>query len=263
MIQGIQLSDKTGQNTPLGFPSVGISLGLGLASLIGLWLNRPQMGSLGVEAEDALVAFAWLGGLALALWWTLSLAICLVVEHSHSDFLRHLSHRISMPIVRRMVQGSLALGLVALPACANQQGDRPEMALVESGVGTTTLGIEVPMTTTDSVTTPPTMPSKAPPTTEIVGQPNEDFPGGQDGEADRTPAAEPTAEPTKPNHTVAAGENLWTIAKSRLQVSGTPNPTTAQIGSYWVDMIEVNRESLSSGNPNLIYPGEVLRMPAV
>lgn len=64
------------------------------------------------------------------------------------------------------------------------------------------------------------------------------------------PAIDPAA-PT--HHVVAPGESLWTIAAT--------HAGSADVGRYWARVVEVNSAALRSGNPNLIYPGEIVEVP--
>jgi nucleoid-associated protein YgaU len=57
-------------------------------------------------------------------------------------------------------------------------------------------------------------------------------------------------------HIVRAGESLWTIAADEL---GTDE--LARIARYWPRIHKLNRALIGS-NPNLIYAGQVLEMPA-
>jgi hypothetical protein len=63
---------------------------------------------------------------------------------------------------------------------------------------------------------------------------------------------------------VTGGEHLWSIAATRVAgASGMP-PTDlspADIAPYWMRVVELNRQRLRSGNPNLVYPGEVVELP--
>ena len=63
-------------------------------------------------------------------------------------------------------------------------------------------------------------------------------------------------------HVVERGDNLWTIAKHHLQDAGLPAPTERQVADYWHTTISDNQPHLTSGNPNLIYPGEDVTLPA-
>ena len=65
-----------------------------------------------------------------------------------------------------------------------------------------------------------------------------------------------------------AGDNLWRIASDRVsRATGTasddaPNdvPNDA-IARYWQRLIAANRTTLRSGDPSLIFPGEVITLP--
>ena len=65
------------------------------------------------------------------------------------------------------------------------------------------------------------------------------------------------------NYRIARGDNLWKIAQRILSQSMPSPPTTQQIASYWVDLIETNRETIRSGDPDLIYPDETILLPEI
>lgn len=60
---------------------------------------------------------------------------------------------------------------------------------------------------------------------------------------------------------VESGGSFWTIAEQ--EVSARVNaPTTAQVASYWAELVEANRGRLvHAGNPDLIYPGQTFSAP--
>ena len=67
------------------------------------------------------------------------------------------------------------------------------------------------------------------------------------------------------DHTVvvAKGDHLWKISGHRLHsVLGRP-ATNTEISPYWRSVVDTNRSHLRSGNPDLIFPGEVVTLPAV
>jgi hypothetical protein len=87
-------------------------------------------------------------------------------------------------------------------------------------------------------------------------------PGIQRLARDEKPAAAP-ALPTSPSradgeYLVAPGDNLWRIAADHL--TATPD-TSISLRAYWLMVIEVNRNRLRSGDPNLIFPGETIILP--
>ena len=65
-------------------------------------------------------------------------------------------------------------------------------------------------------------------------------------------------------HTIIGGENLWLIAAN--QLAAITDRTLAEvpqvdIARYWERVIEANRADLRSGDPNLVFPGEVITFP--
>lgn len=64
--------------------------------------------------------------------------------------------------------------------------------------------------------------------------------------------------------TVQPGDNLWTIAAHHLRTHDPASPLTEPaIVRYWVRVVELNRPSLRSQNPDWIYPGEEIRLPPI
>jgi nucleoid-associated protein YgaU len=62
---------------------------------------------------------------------------------------------------------------------------------------------------------------------------------------------------------VAKGDHLWKISGHHLHsVLGRP-ATNTEISPYWRRVVDTNRSNLRSGNPDLIYPGEIVTLPAV
>lgn len=62
------------------------------------------------------------------------------------------------------------------------------------------------------------------------------------------------------NYEVEPGDSLWRIAEQ--QVAGVaPRNSEAAVSHYWALMVEANRTTLRSGDPSLIYPGEIVVLP--
>jgi nucleoid-associated protein YgaU len=61
---------------------------------------------------------------------------------------------------------------------------------------------------------------------------------------------------------VVPGDNLWQIARAEvIRTSGADRPADSQIAPYWQRVVEANRSTLRSGDPSLIFPGEVVTLP--
>lgn len=75
----------------------------------------------------------------------------------------------------------------------------------------------------------------------------------------------PAARPPRPAgaaadlHTVVAGDHLWGIAED-VVTDARGGASTTEIAAYWRELIAANRD-LPSGNPDLIHPGETVRLP--
>lgn len=65
-----------------------------------------------------------------------------------------------------------------------------------------------------------------------------------------------TVEPSDDTVVVQPGDHFWKISERRLA------DTAAPIGPYWRRVVEQNRDTIRSGDPDLIFPGEVVELPA-
>jgi LysM domain len=74
------------------------------------------------------------------------------------------------------------------------------------------------------------------------------------------PAAAPT--PAQPaTWTVEPGDSFWSIAEEVLAETWGRPPTDAEIDPYWRALIAANRDRISSGNPDLVFPGQEFVLP--
>jgi hypothetical protein len=56
---------------------------------------------------------------------------------------------------------------------------------------------------------------------------------------------------------------MWSLAEQRLtQVLGRGVSDT-EIAPYWLQVIGVNLSRIGSGDPDLIFPGEILLLPEI
>lgn len=62
------------------------------------------------------------------------------------------------------------------------------------------------------------------------------------------------------------GDNLWSIARANL-ARGTGRSqaelSNREVAVYWLRLVAANRARLRSGNPDLIHPGEYVRLPLI
>jgi hypothetical protein len=72
----------------------------------------------------------------------------------------------------------------------------------------------------------------------------------------------PSAAIRSDDVTVEVGDSFWSIAAEELDRRGGAHPSDRQIVPYWRRLIEHNRARLvDPGNPDLIYPGQVVSLP--
>lgn len=110
-------------------------------------------------------------------------------------------------------------------------------------------------------------PAQAPPAQAPPAQrPPAQRPPAQAPPAQAPPPAAPAPPqpPPAPAHwVVQPGDNLWSVADRALARRWGRPPTDAEVDSYWRAVISDNRERLAQpGWPDLIFPGQVLVLPA-
>lgn len=85
--------------------------------------------------------------------------------------------------------------------------------------------------------------------------------GGGASTADATTVVR---SPEDARYTIRPGDSLWLVAERQVAAShdtGAP-PGEREVARYWVRLVEANRSTLRSGNPGLVYPGEIILLPA-
>lgn len=61
--------------------------------------------------------------------------------------------------------------------------------------------------------------------------------------------------------TVSQGDSLWSLSENELQNRLGRPPTDAETAEFWQQVIDTNVDSLQSGDPDLIMPGETIEFP--
>ena len=207
-----------------------------------------------------LVAAARLAGLVIG-YWLLTTTLLYAIAHLLGwEGLAGLLRWVTLPVVRRVVQGVTAVSLTSAsllgPATVSvapvlaqgseiAQGDGADTTIDEDDDSEPQNGGETPA--------PPGYPLDA------AGWP--DLSNGSDfWRPSAAPAPQITGEGTYP---VAAGDHLWGIAATHLRRAVGRDVTEDEICQYWVRLIEANRATIKSGDPDLIYPHEQLTLPPV
>jgi hypothetical protein len=230
-------------------------------------------------SEDVLLAGVRLAALVTA-WWLLGSTLLYVsarVARLHGTAAA--LGWATLPAVRRWADRAAAVSIVAATALGV---GRPAAAdpspTTSSGTAPVVIDadhrdpVSVPLRPPSTVRTghsadPPSVPSVPPvDLTPVPGPPPTIAPVVPpvvpiETPASATPPPSPIAGAT---HTVARGEHLWSIAAGHVATAtGKPRADVApaDVAPYWRRVVAVNRPRLRSGDPNLVFPGEVVELP--
>jgi hypothetical protein len=177
---------------------------------------------------------------------------------------------LAVPSVRRNAHRIAAFSLTcsAVLGATNPAIARTDDPVVRAPY-TSTPVVDEPVVRGPETDTTPTTPSTTPATTATGAQPTDSqltgsHPTGSHP-ADPGPSnPRPTATTRDPvEHVVVRGEHLWGIAEAQLRVIDHQQPSKSAVARYWSRLIAANRATLRSGDPNLIFPGEVIVLPDV
>jgi hypothetical protein len=283
----------------LGSLSVGVVLfhALGSGPLAAPPVTEPgAWGAWTNEREPAVATVAVLRLLVLGLTWYLVgvTTVGIVARLARAASLVRVADALTVPVVRRFLQGALGLGLatamVGAVAPGTYRAPTATSAVVAGAAASEAAAEEVRLAhasddevrmarvaddevrlarlTEDAVRLARasvdedelTRVASAPLPLELLE--------GRDGgdevtmrqvaegrEGDATPAA---------HHEVVAGESLWTIARDALTSPTGGVPSDEALHGYWLDLIEHNRARLADpDNPDLIFPGQRLELPSL
>jgi hypothetical protein len=156
---------------------------------------------------------------------------------------------------------ALALGVSAITATAGIAAAAPATASRGSGASGPPVTVEVQpdgtLVIVPPASSPPTpAPTTTTPTTSTSVPPTRATPPA-------TATAPPPSTATNVTVTVAAGDNLWRIAADHLTTRHGRPALDDEIVGYWRAVVAANRGTLRSGDPNLIFPGELVTLPAL
>lgn len=211
------------------------------------------------DATVVLVAVARLVALVIGYWLLTTTVLYAAAHHLGWGSVAGVLQWITLPFVRRIVQGVTAASLTGAslmgpatvavaPVLAETtevaQGDAGGEGDEENGEGTDD-GEELPDTSGVPV--------------DAAGWPDL----GTDGGFWRPGELPQIANNTEGTHTVVASDHLWKIAEDHLQQTVGRAVTEDEVCLYWLRVIDANKDSIQSGDPDLIYPQETIKLPPV
>lgn len=192
-----------------------------------------------VGPDAAAVAFLRLIAMAGLAWLVLAGLLQLLATFSPSGAFGRLADSVSPRALRRLAHGaaglSVAVGLAGPTAPAVFAQDPPGTAVMEQ--------IDDAVTSTTETTAVPV--AVVPP-------------------APKPPAVTtPTADPPQDQVEVVVGDSFWSIAAEAVADARGAEPDERAVCRYWQRLIEENRSQLvDPTNPDLLYPGQRLVLPA-
>ncbi len=237
-------------------------------------------------AEDVLLGTLWIVAFALACWVTATTLLYTLARLTRVPSAIRAVEWATLPAIRRMAERAIAVSLAAstlvgsggVAALASEHGSSsgPAPTAVVLNVGDVSpssapehTGLKPPAyvpTLAGDASEPPAdqVPlvagEIAPPVPDPEPIPLLGIAGGTIDlrleEAD-APAPGPTI------YTVQVGDNLWTIAERHVTAATGRAPSEAETARYWSTLVDVNRDEIRSGDPDLIFPGERIQCPPV
>lgn len=203
----------------------------------------------GRQPAEAVVAVLRLLALGLA-WYLLAATVTgTVLRLAGAARLVRAADALTVPLVRRVVNGAVGLSLAAVAlggtAGAAPGPSHPEAAAVE---------------------TMERLPDDAgaPPAPTMRRLPDEDpTPPPAEAPAPPSPLEAPAGPSAARTWEVRPGDHFWGVAERVLAEAwqGLP-PTDAEVDPYWRTLVEANRSVLRDpGNPDLLFPGQVITVP--
>lgn len=237
--------------------AMGVLQWAGRGALAGPPLSDPGRWAGWLEARDPLVAaFGLLRVVTLAGIWYVALATLVgaLLRIVGAASLVRLTDRVTIGPVRRMLAGTMSLGLaasgvvaVAVPAL------RVPVAAAAQATSPSTTSTSTTSTSPTATSTPATV------TMHRLSPVDSAQPPAVASVPDIAPATATTAG----QWTVKPGECFWSIADDVLAERLGRPPTDAEIVPYWQRLIDANRHHLvQRDNPDLVLPGQIFAVPA-
>ena len=237
---------------------LGLVLAAAGGSIVQRWRSSPA-GQPSLGFEDQLGIAANTAGLIMIVWWAMSFAIaCAAALLDRSGNVRAASAagKFTPAFMRRLALAVVGLQLVTAPLAT--ASSLPALAAAPATTAAWTLAA-VP---SPPRTPPPdvlAVPVPAPePGTPAVAQPQWQplspvvDPGPLAGPRLRDP--QPGGQ--SPEVTVRPGDSLWSLSSARLG----PYASDVDVALDWPRIYQANRDAIGA-NPNLLRPGQVLRLP--
>jgi len=222
---------------------------LAAGSLAALVATRPPLtGSVWSGGDDLMLAVAWAVALAASAWLFVATGTCVVaLGLARPQLARRLAPALPFGI-RSLVEVAIVGSCAVLPALPAPALGPPRASAVVVDDEPVVRAPETPARETPAPIETAPIPRSAP---APAATPTPSFP----------PLSTPPHSTPRSRVVVAPGDNLWLIARASLTDALGGRPPDADVARYWHALIAQNRSTLRSGDPSLIFPGEIVTLP--
>ena len=255
-----------------------------------------------LQVVEVMASVIWAASLLLALWTVFSAILCLaLLRRAATKMPTTQVNRLVMPALRPVLRRAIAVTLASSAIVGAVPGrglaEAPAVAVRPTLAPPTGPAWDLPTTadasappaaaaadpstgSPDISTAPPPSAEGAPAVRSASGRDSwesittpvrsfshpapsaDEHPDAPGSEAGSKTLDEPGAEETLATHVVQVGDNLWVIARDQVRTSGR-RLSTGEVAAYWLRLIEANQDGLRSGDPDLLFPGELLVLPPI
>ena len=233
------------------------------------WLPPPDR-ILTAEPEEAVYGAVWLLAAGITAWVGLTTALSVLAYVTRIPAAVRATRWITIAPIRHLSRRAAALVLavgslsISAPVGAAHAPPVPHVVTVEHPGSTIDpaggailpdlpagASVPIPMAAPN---TDHDHPFRSPPDTDRVTVPVPHLAGGAlDTVQDR---GEPSV-----TYTVQRGDHLWSITARYLAAHLGRAASAEEIATLWRQVIDINRDLIGSGDPNLIFPGERIVLP--
>lgn len=150
----------------------------------------------------------------------------------------------------------------------------PGSSVPEGGASHRAAGETSPASSSPSSATSSTAPATSPSVPASPQAPSTAVTDDPTGRAPADPSAvDPTTRrttshpanvvrsPAATRHTIRPGDSLWLVAERHVASHGGGAAEEREVAQYWLRLVDENRATLRSGNPGLVYAGEIIVLP--
>ena len=221
------------------------------------WLPPPDR-VLTAEPEEAVYGAVWLLAAGVTAWVGLTTVLSLLAYVTRIPVAVRATRWITIAPIRHLSRRAAALVLavgslsISTPVGAAHAPPVPYVVTAAhpgAAIDTATVPIPIAATSPDH-----DRPLRSPPDTGGVMVPVPHLAGGAvDGLQDYGDASV--------TYTVQRGDHVWSITAGYLAAHLGRAASADEIAPLWRQVIEINRDLIGSGDPNLIFPGERIVLP--